>query len=453
MKQFFIRTGALGLRIGLVVVAVFMGSELATAQFDDTPTSPLAISQHGEFANFDIQIYHSGYPEWYTPPPVAAQHGPNCEGPPATHQVTTFAGAVYICNKHLMTSMDSGYGEIVITPNRLLDWTNGPATVEWEMSTEIMSRRDWVDVVLSPFVENAASPYDVGAEEFPKTGYQIRMEGGFFLLEIKDHLRKGLGGNYDPKINSGIKPGTNQSAQRQPFKLTVSKTNIKMERLESATGTAIVFFDRPVNTAFTQAVVQFAQHSYAPDKDNSGVPATWHWDEFKLTPSVPFTLIKADKRIVPSKPGGNDMDVHFQAPAPANSFLRFSAQAGRVQVSFDSGRTWQDARATSGPSRPAHLAVSYFHPMPAGVQDVRLKLSEARGYGGPFSARDFSIWSSDTADASAISLAPPAQDSGPAPSQASQEAVGAAGAQGSQPRASGGAPGSWWAALRKLAFD
>ena len=68
--------------------------------------------------------------------------------------------------------------------------------------------------------------------------------------------------------------------------------------------------------------------NYNPTKDNAGVPATWHWDEFNLSPSVPFTMIKSPTRIVE-----DETPVHFNAPAPANAYLRFSATASSAQVS------------------------------------------------------------------------------------------------------------------------
>src|SRR5438045_6420250 len=89
-------------------LAVFSGFGIALAEFDATPDKPLPLATLPEAAQWDIQI-HSRDPKTWADDrltPMSAEHGPDCSGPPATHQMNTYAGAVFICNKHLMTAIN-----------------------------------------------------------------------------------------------------------------------------------------------------------------------------------------------------------------------------------------------------------------------------------------------------------------------------------------------------------
>src|SRR4029450_2992231 len=97
--------------------------------------------------------------------------------------------------------------------------------------------------------------------------------------------------------HEGITAGTNQSAVRQTFKLTMNPGSVEFERLASATASGFVWTrDSQGNPGFAACaclmasdyVVQFAHHSYTPEKDGAGVPGTWHWDNLQSTPSTPF---------------------------------------------------------------------------------------------------------------------------------------------------------------------
>ncbi|HLF79283.1 MAG TPA: hypothetical protein VJB57_17515 [Dehalococcoidia bacterium] len=390
----------LALRLSVVLASVLVGANVAAAQFDGAPSAPQPVTTHGEFANFDVTKYQAHPANWYSNPAMDAQHGPACQGPPASHSITSYDDMVYVCNNHVMTAINAGgdYGAIYLTPNKLLDWTNGPATLSFQLSTQRMSGRDWVDIVLSPYLDNVASFYEVGLVSFPRKGWQIsnNFQGGFRLNGIENYDTYQASPNDFTSMDNLTPDEVNDAAVRQTFKLTISRTGIRFEMLPSATNVcsaqpnACLFVDENLDaSSFTQAVVQFAQHSYNPTKDNAGEPATWHWDEFNLSPSIPFTLIKTSTRIVE-----DETPVHFNAPAPANSYLRFSATTSLAEVSFNGGATWQVARATSKPDAAEHLAQSYFTPIPQGVQDVKFRLGNtANGK----HARDFSIWSSTAA--------------------------------------------------------
>ncbi len=380
--------------------------------FDGAPTTPQPFATHPDFANFDVQMGDNDLPEtWYSEGPYEAQHGPNCEAPPATHTVTNYSDFLYICNNHLMTSFyaGTGYGVASITPNRILDWTNGPATVDFEMSTKIMADRDWVDIIIASFTDNVATPFEAtGAfDNFPPMGFWFKLLGGFNAARVFNRVPQQLADCNCQAFGTGITPGTNEAAVRQHFRITISRTHLRMERLPSATATSWVFFDGDIpdtltTQGMTTGVVQFTQHDYDTPKGNErgpnnellgpGLPTTWHWDTFQLQPSQFFTLIKSSQRIVPASPGGpGTYDVHFNAAAPANAYMRFSGDAGLVELSYDNGATFHNARMTSDPNVAPHVWRSYMDPVPANVQDVKVRLSQELA--GGVAARDFAFWS------------------------------------------------------------
>jgi hypothetical protein len=73
-----------------------------------------------------------------------------------------------------------GYGVIVLTPDRLLDWSGGEAVLRFDVSTFRSSSRDWIKVWISPFDEQLPVP----AGEFvpdlngpPANGVFVEMTG------------------------------------------------------------------------------------------------------------------------------------------------------------------------------------------------------------------------------------------------------------------------------------
>jgi len=274
------------------------------------------------------------------------------------------------------------------------------------MSTERQSTRDWPDVWLTPWKDNLTLPYDgasatdVDLQGVPRQGVHLAATGGknaWKVATISNYQETQLDTVWWVDMDSGIAAGTNQAAVRQTFKLTITPGRIRFERLPSATATGIVWVDAnaPVQLA-SDYVVQFAHHSYNPAKDGAGVPATWHWDEMKLNPAAQFGIIKTHTRALLQ-----NGSVVFNASAPANSWLRFSA-IGSVQYSLNGGTTYQTAPKQAFLGRNGH-ASSYFVSIPAGTQTVQFRFSADGWYQGPFVAQDFAIWSTS----GGTSTAPP----------------------------------------------
>ena len=140
------RIGALLAGAGVIVLAAVIAINAPAAPpstFDGTPSLPQPFAEHGEFADFDVQVHSRDHDRWFNLEPINAQHGADCSGPPASHVNTSYAGSVFICNNHLMTAINaSGYGVIYLTPNQLFDFSEG-SSVTFDISTERMSTRDW----------------------------------------------------------------------------------------------------------------------------------------------------------------------------------------------------------------------------------------------------------------------------------------------------------------------
>lgn len=400
--------GILGIAI---MVANQSGAEPWTETFDGAPASPQAWTS----PDWDIQYHTRDAPYWVAPEGMAQQHGGDCSAPPMTHPASSWPGTVYQCNNHVMTALNaSGYGVIYLTPNRLADWSSGPAIVQWDMSTERLSTRDWPDLVITPWEDNQAVPlistlsHGVDLQGPPRRAVHVGMDNGegaplLGITRNGSNTVYGAGWNT-PALNSGIPSSVNQAATRQTFRLTLTSTSARFERLASATAPAVVFWDRTfTDIGYTSGVVQFGHHSYTPYKDGAGQPATWHWDNVTINPSIPFSMVKADRRYVTS----SSQTVTLAAPAPANSYLRFAA-LGTVSVSLDGGPFVPATRQWEAQNR-AEGASSYWHPVPAGTQSVRFQFSTRGGwYNGPYIAKDFGIWSLEGGAPSTPTTAPTA---------------------------------------------
>jgi hypothetical protein len=250
--------------------------------------------------------------------------------------------------------------------------------------------KDFVDTGEFPAFSDTYNWF-TGYESMLKPSPQKRTT--FELKISKNHLRFGIAGGQVDQDNQPINNG-------QPF----------------------YWVDKQITPlTWDKAVIQFGHHSYNPEK-NCGTPGaptcsanTWHWDNISIAPAQPFTIIRGDRRYV-----GDDSPqttVNFPAPAPADSYLRFSAisndkcgscpDAGSppVEVSYDGGQTWQIAQkqAVSKPmTSPFSHAASYWTPIPQGTQSVQFRPKQitAGDQGISWQAKDFAIWSQNTTSTS-----------------------------------------------------
>lgn len=379
----------------LGAAALFLAVEASSGTFDGTPPAPLPHTQSTFMAGWDRQIHErsmafsgTGTPLGDAIHPLNAQHGPDCAGPPATHNTGSSRGAaVFQCNNHVMTALNGDeYGVIYLMRDQMADFSAGPAVIEWEMSTEKLSVRDWPDITISPLMDAQALPLlsdlsnGVDLQGPNRNSIVIttdNAEGSPNLKVVRNGNVTAHGGSTP--LNAGISGTVNQAATRQPMRITLSQTSVRFERLASATAPAVVYFDTPIAAlGWAQGVVQFGAHSYDPGKDGAGVPGTWHWDSFSITPSVPFYL---DYR------GGylGSAGTVTTEPAPANAYLRFAAVC---RVSVDG--VFASKMVYSG--NPLN-ASSYLVPVAAGSTQHTIAFANDEWYETGFgcNAKDFSV--------------------------------------------------------------
>jgi len=348
-----------------------------------------------------------------------ADHGAACEAPPATHGISTWQQAVFVCHSHVMTAIkDSGYGEVVLTPDQLADWSAGPVTIGFSVSTQRTTSRDWITVDVTPFGEQLALPFDFGDVDLQgMPAHYIELNSDMCAnADTKWRIVREQSGN-DFGATQGEAPcftattGIQPSAvTRTPFELVISQSGYVFR---VAGGKTLLQGNWSKPLTFSSGVVQFAHHSYNPDKCDVVALAckadTWHWSDFSISSAVPYTLLRPTDHQVVSGSGGA---VNFAKGAPSGSFLKFAA-IGSVQVSYDGGKTYTAAKKAPMDAGLAHEEhfTSYLTPVPAGASSVVFKL--AGGWYGSAMARDFSLVSLSTD--SAPTPVPPTPTNTPSP--------------------------------------
>jgi hypothetical protein len=343
--------------------------------FSGQPTTPTRFMSN----RWDIQRYSRDREVWVTPDAMPADHGAmDCAGPPATHTMASYDGMVFLCRDHMMTAVKGeGYAAVVLTPNAQLDWANGPATLSFALSTLRRTRRDWMSFYLTPWAEALMIPTRddaPGLNSQPRTSLWIRHEDSGNLCA---YVLLSFGATKLPCADSrdiearfaAIGMATSPS-RRDTVTITISSTRVRV------TWGALPMVDAalPQPLPFTQAVVQLGHYSYNPDKEcyispiagNGTCTAnTWHWDDVRLSNSVPFTIIGSTPRALLNADGAFTLN----APAPANAMLRFHAIGTEPDISFTNGATW---------IVPTRLPVSktndpdmqYATPIPAGTTRI-----------------------------------------------------------------------------------
>lgn len=403
-----------------------------TFNWSGTPSAPTAWSPS---TGFDLVIHDRDLKQnWNQPYAFQAQHGSDCSpfkgfGQGGTHIVTEYRDLAFICNNHLMTGINGeGYGEITFTPAVMLDWSQGTATASWHVSTLRTSCRDWLSFNVMPFMDNLAltDGFGVDLAGEPRNGLLFTTSascpGTYHGYDIRNFNESEIGGR-----GGAVEDVLSTSASvRTHFELDVSRTHVRFGLPDS--NMWMVDSDLKSPLPYTQAVVQFGQHSYSPEKECSPTPTfcaanTWHWSDLSYSRIAPFTILRGDTFQVTHAPANV---VHLPQPAPANSFLRMEAIAlpGSMKVSPDSGKTWipittaqPSTENQSGAFTQDHMN-NVFLPIPAGTQSLTFAASDP--YWIPWVARNVSVWSSSAA--ATVPGTPPPPPNTPTPS-AAQNAV------------------------------
>ncbi len=363
-------------------------SRPASWSFTGPTTSPVPFNEPG----WDVQIHSRDRDTWLTPQPVEAHHAADCGPHPGTHPVTRYEQMVFRCRDHLMTSIRAdGYGVVVLTPDRMLDWTAGEAVLRFDVSTFRSSSRDWINVWLSPY--NTQLPVPAGAVVPDLNGppedavfVEMTANGNLCARVVRDFLISELPCDAWRDLAERVPPS---ATARTTVEIRLSRTHVRVALPQHDIVLADADFPAPLR--FAQGVIQLAHYSYAPGKCDGCTGAnTWHWDEVHAAPSVPFTIIRADRRHV----DGTGGEVRFASPAPRNASLRFVAAGVAPEVSFDGGTRWTLAQPQRV-SKEADPVRQYWMPVPQGTERVAIRP------GAPIAwwphrdvwiARDFALW-------------------------------------------------------------
>ena len=368
--------------------------------FDVSPTAPQVWNP----SNWMILSHWRDKENWVDGRQMSAHHsGVNCgevnaagSDPGTLHALDERAEGRYLCKNHLMTAIDGQeYGLIYITPPALLDFSAGPGKLSWDVSTLTTSLRDWVDIYVTPYNSQVAAPFDHDLD----VDFQGEPRNGLHLTTLNAGNGETSGWRVEWIVNDNVTvlgsvplPVAQSAAVRSPMEMTISSTLVSF----GFTGQNVTSFKLPAAATWSKGVVQFGHHSYNPRKDCPGrgsgsqcAPDSWHWDNIRIAPSAPFTILRGVPEVVVAGSGFQvaatvAQTVTWVGAAPAGAVLQFSGVC-RPQLDFGAG--WVDglvAPDQGRPERAVELSTSYKHPVPAGAASVQIRFADDGWYGPGF---------------------------------------------------------------------
>jgi hypothetical protein len=368
----------------VAVQAAVGGHHTAPGTFEGSPLEPVSYNSGGFMAGWDVTIDGSENGD-QSMSSATAHHGADCSPAPGSHHVSNFDAAVFQCRDHFMTVGEGGEGKytiISVTPPFLLDFSAGEACASVDISTWRSSDRDWWELWLTPFADNLTEPHQdwlPAANGEPRNAVMVRLEGADSLIAFSV---KNFDATEVARASFRQFIGEPSATKRLQHSFCMSKTGLTFsidgkKALEARL--AIAGWDR--------AVFQMQHSTYNPDKgacvQACGVN-TWHWDNVKISPSVPFYIDRATPRY--------GTEFSLSQPTPAGSYLRFSG-LGSWQFSANGGESWAPvARQAMEDDRPEH-GQTFWQPIPEGVTRILLR---GRSDGAGLLARDVHVWSLTT---------------------------------------------------------
>ena len=383
--------------VSLTMFALVMAASF-TETFNGTPPAPVAFNG----ANWDVSLHSEwgvGVESDVMPDPSQAQHTLSCGSPGTlgenTHTVQAINDLVFNCADHLMTHVPTGnYAVIYLTPNQMVDFSTS-GSIKFDVSTLATSTRDWIDVWVQAWdtQEQAVLDEEIPTSQgHPRNAIHIESGGscgGFRAGEGEFHVE-----TFDsnrtrtfcaPSIGRWIDVLSPSPIVRSTIEIVLTQTHVKVWM--PAFNKVLVDSDIPALN-FTQGVVSLGHHNYSADKsadpsipgscDTCGRANTWHWDNVTIDPSVPFNIVKTDKRHALWEYTPEQRTFTF-APVPANSFLRFEA-FGTVRTSSNGAAPVLATRTSA--NRSPEQSSSFFTPIPAGTTSVRFDIDPAFGFIG-----------------------------------------------------------------------
>jgi len=373
--------------------------------FDGDPAGPQSFY---DAPGWDVSI-QSRFDKDVVADMTNVQHGPNCGAPPATHVNNYYSGVVFQCKNHVMTAVNTGgYAAVYLTPNRMVDFSQGEATIRFDMSTLVTSTRDWTDLWITPFADNLQFPLPVEQPFLAGDPRNAIHVDGTRVKVVRNFEREGLSSQWWKGIEQVL---ARVNLAPSPTRRDTIEIKISRDHVSYCLPVAdFCWTDQPIDPPLTwdKGIVQFGHHSYNPEKGGcpdghdpslAGTechkPNTWHRDNVSISPAIPFTIIHSGRRFVEWNDANST--VSFEAPAPANSFLRFMTERddyNTTEISLDGGLTWVKAHmqpAAKQVLKGSSVVSNRWHPIPQGTTSVMVRAGE--GARNDWFAFDFRIWS------------------------------------------------------------
>ena len=373
-----------------------------TATFDGTPEQPAAWKP----TNWDVTVHSRDRETMDVLEPMSAHHGTACGGPPETHEMTAYAQATFQCRDHMMTAISAaGYGVIYLTPDALVDFSDEEAVISFDISTARNSRRDWWDIWISPYDTSLQLPLDATLPDLsgpPEDAVLVGLGAdndlsaqifeNFEPVQFPEYPEDRVPGKWGVAYDTFLTP---DASRRDTVEIRISRNHLKVGMPQHD----FWWIDTDIpELGWSQGVVQLGHHSYNPAKDcgSGNIPGadgecsatTWHWDNLKIAPAVPFTIVQSDRR--EAKEG--QATITFSAPAPADAHLRFAGIGDQIEISADGGATWTVAeQQVHGKETADESFGSYWLPIAPGTTQVQFRGTD--WWGGAWIARDITIWS------------------------------------------------------------
>ncbi len=361
--------------------------------FDGKPSTPTALN----YIDWDFMQTVRDSSSWNDPPDMMAHHTANNCGDVAAgghHTVTTFTEWVFQCNDHVMTAAngDPGYAETNLTPPAMADWSGGPATIKFDVSTFHNSpSRDWIAVRITPYNGHMLYPQGgkaagVDGSGIPSSALHFEQDNDFWRFRYNDTI---IGTLSTPYGEGPVPPVGDVQGKvvRNTVEIIIGNGKIIFRYPGTNASTTM---DLPSGVSWTRAVLQLEHHSYTPSKDPAGPGAggnphgTWHWDNVYINPAVRFYQRQATIGGVDRTGKQSDTNwrtVTFNEPAPANAHLYFTGSCG-----FNFRDNAQDTSLTtvtrlgSDQSHPEHVW-SYRVPVTQGSSSVQFQFTDPDGSG------------------------------------------------------------------------
>jgi len=378
----------------LATVGVGLASAQTTAflqGFNGAPSAPLTYLATDSLTDWNVIQFRSSLDTttWHETQSMLADHGADCAGPPAQHEIHSPDQSIFQCNNHVMTAISDvgGYGLAYLTPPVLADWSSGPVTIQWDLSTLVTSKRDWWDLWITPYQDRLIAPLEdwlpfrngppnravhVRLVDFGAAG-NVGLTALMYNNYVATQLPTSCCNGYDTFL-------TESAARRDTVQVVLSRTHVKVWMPQYQQ----VFVDTDIpDLGWTSGTLQFGHHSYNPTKDcpdqQEGsvmpcTPDTWHWDNVMVSQAVPYTILRGAPHAVYSDQPGPYVFT-LPSPAPDGSEAMFDAVGANPLLSFDDGQSWVVPTWEPSTKGVGGIEGGYRAPVPTGTQAIQVAAS------------------------------------------------------------------------------